>query len=78
MHQDLRLLLDDYVVRGFVERILDRTRLLQRYPLPERRLVPDRLFERVYGHFVAYSVNSSHNSLETFYEVAERRVLSLG
>ena len=61
-----------------MERILDRTRLLQRYPLPELRIVPERLSERVYGHFVAYSTDCSHNSLEPFYEVAERFVLSLG
>ena len=78
LRQELRFLLDDYVVCGFVERILDRTRLLQSYPLPELRLVPERISERIYGHFVAYSADSILNGLEQFYEVAERLVLSLG
>ena len=78
MRHGLRLLLNDYVVCSFVERILDRTRLLQSYPLPELRRIPERLSERFYGHFVAYSADSSHNGPEPFYEVAERLVLSLG
>ena len=42
------------------------------------RLVPERLYERVYGYFVAYSTDSSHNGLEPIYEVTERFIISLG
>ena len=61
-----------------MERILDRTQLIQSYPLLELRLVPEPLSERVYGYFVAYSTDSIHNGLEPFYEVAERFILTLG
>ena len=36
------------------------------------------MYQSVYCHFVAYSADSSHDNLKSFYEVTERLALSLG
>ena len=61
-----------------MERVLNCARLVHGYPLPEFRLVPERVTECVYCYFVGYSADSGHDDLESFYEVAERFVFSLG
>ena len=45
---------------------MDRTWIVKGYPLPELRLVPERLSEHIYGHFVANSTDSSHHGFEPF------------
>ena len=61
-----------------MEGVLDRPRFVEDYPFSELRLVPERLSERVNGHFVAYPADPGHYQLEQADELAEGFVFPLG
>ena len=78
LRQDFRLLFDYDLVCRLVEGVLDRPWFVEGYPLSEFRLVPERLSERVNGHFVAYPADPGHHQLKPADELTEGFVFPLG
>ena len=78
LRQNFHLLFDGDVIRSLMKGVLECLRFAESYPLPELRLVPERLHERVNCHLIAYPANSRHDELEPVQEVTERFVLLLG
>ena len=61
-----------------MEGVLDRPRFFEGYPFSEFRLVPERLSQRVDGHFVAYPADPGHYQFESADKLAEGFVFPLG
>ena len=77
LRQDFRFRFDFDVLCRLVEGVLDRPRFVEGYQLSEFRLVPERLSERVNGHFVAYPADPGHHQLKQADELAESFVFPL-
>ena len=65
LRQNFSFFLDYDVVSCLVDGIMDRPWFVEGYSFSEFRLVPERLPERVDGHFVAYPAYPGHHQLES-------------